>query len=191
VSLADIFSALWVGNILPDEASSMISAAQLGSQEGVNTMKKAHIPQEMNQEQVKNILKFIEASQSESVKNSIFSQLGYECFYARQLDGWMEQYRGDVQAFLDRVNIHHASKYWERLEFTEDRTMLVLTGKKVQGCACAFADCAQPPLSLCHYCCKNFQQELFGMLLGQKVEVNITDSYLLGGKRCSTTIHLV
>jgi len=35
-------------------------------------MKKPHVPQEMNQEQVKNILKFIDASQSESVKNNIF-----------------------------------------------------------------------------------------------------------------------
>ena len=154
-------------------------------------MKKPHTYQEMNQEQVKNLLKFIDASQSESVKDSIFSQLGHECFYARNLDAWIEQYRGDVQAFLDRVNVERASKYWEKLEFTEDRTMLVLTGKKVQGCACAFADRSQPPQSLCHYCCKNFQQELFGMLLGQKVEVHITESYLLGDERCSTTIHLV
>jgi predicted ArsR family transcriptional regulator len=154
-------------------------------------MKKPQVPQEMNQEQVKNILKFIDASQSKAVKNTIFSRLGHECFYARELDAWVEQYRDDVQAFLDRVNVQRASKYWERLEFTEDRTVLVLTGKKVAGCACAFADCSQPPLSLCHYCCKNFQQELFGTLLGQKVEVTITESYLLGDERCSTTIHLV
>jgi len=154
-------------------------------------MKQQPIPQEMNQEQVKNTLKFIDASESESVKNSIFSQLGHECFYARKLDEWIQQYRGDVQAFLDRVNIQQASKYWERLEFSEDRAILILTGKKVQGCACAFADCSQPPQSLCHYCCKSFQQELFGMLLGQKVEVTITESYLLGGERCSTIIHII
>jgi len=154
-------------------------------------MKKPQVPQEMNQEQVKNILKFIDASQSEAVKDSIFSQLGHECFYARRLDEWIKQYSGDVQAFLDRVNVQHASKYWERLEFNEDRTILVLTGKKVEGCACAFADCAQPPLALCHSCCKNFQQELFSTLLGQKVEVRITASYLLGDERCSTTIHLL
>ena len=154
-------------------------------------MKKPHIPQEMNQEQVKNILKFIEASQDETVKESIFSQLGHECFYTRNLDDWIGQYTGNVQAFLDWVNVEKASKYWERLEFTEDGTTLILTGKKVEGCACAFADCAQPPLSLCHYCCKNFQQELFGMLLGQKVEVEITEAYLLGDERCNTTILLV
>jgi hypothetical protein len=154
-------------------------------------MNQQSTSQEMNHAQVRNIFRFIDATQSEFVKDSVFSRLGHECFYARRLDAWIEQYRGNVQAFLDRVNQEHASKYWERLEFTEDRTMLILTGKKVQGCACAFADCSQPPQSLCHYCCKSFQQELFGMLLGQRVEVTITESYLLGGERCSTTIHLV
>ena len=145
----------------------------------------------MHQEQVRNILKFIDASQSEPVKGSVFSQLGHECFFARKLDGWIEQYTGNVQAFLDRINVERASRYWERLEFNEDRTALVLTGKVVQGCACAFADCSEPPLSLCHYCCKRFQEELFGMLLGQKVEVDITASYLLGDERCNTIVRLV
>ena len=152
-------------------------------------MKKAHTSQEMNQEQIRNILKFIEASQEDTVKEQIFSQLGHECFYARKLDAWIGQYQGDVKAFLDRVNIQKASKYWERLEFNDEHTMLILTGKKVEGCACAFADCPQPPKSLCHYCCKNFQQELFATLLGQKVNVEITEAYLLGDERCSTRIH--
>ncbi len=156
-------------------------------------MKQQPTPQEIEitQEQVKNVLKAIDASQSEPVKSALFGQLGHECFYARKLDAWIAQYQGDVQAFLDRINIQHASKYWERPEFTADRATLILTGKKVQACACAFADCLQPPRSLCHYCCKAFQQELFGMLLGQSVEVTITASYLLGDERCNTTIHLV
>lgn len=156
---------------------------------GANTKK--HVPQEMNQEQVKNLLRFIDSSQSEAIKDSIFSQLGYECFYARNLDKWIKQYTEDVQAFLDNVNVHHKSRYWERLEFNADRTALILTGKKVRGCACAFADCSQPPKSLCHYCCKNFQQELFGTLLGRKVKVEITEAHLFGDERCSTTIHIV
>jgi predicted ArsR family transcriptional regulator len=152
---------------------------------------KTHIYQDMNPEQVKNVLRFIDATQSEPVKSAIFSQLGHECFFARRLNQWIESYTDDVQAFLDRVNVEKTSKYWERLEFNADRTVLVLTGKKVQGCACAFANCEDPPKSLCHYCCKSFQQAMFGMLLGQEVEVTITEAYLLGDERCSTTIHLV
>jgi hypothetical protein len=155
-------------------------------------MQKSTVPQiEINQDQVKDLIQFIDASQSEAVKNSLFSRLGYGCFHIRKTDTWIEKYRGDVQSFLDWVNIQHASTFWEALEYTEDRKTLILTGRKVQGCACAFADCAQPPLSLCRYCCKNFQQEFFSTLLGQKVEVEITEAYLLGGERCSTAIHLV
>ena len=152
---------------------------------------KKHIQQEMNQEQVKNILKFIDDSYSESIKESIFGQLGHECFYSRNLDKWIETYTDDVQAFLDRVNIEHKSTYWERLEFNADRTVLELTGKKVVGCACAFADCLQPPKSLCTYCCKNFQQELFGTLLRKQVRVEITKSFLFGDNRCNTLIYIV
>ena len=156
----------------------------------MNTMKKKHIPQAMNQEQVRNTLKFIDASQSKAVKEDIFNQLGHQCFYARKLDKWIGQYREDVQSFLDWVNLENASKYWERLEFDEEHRMLILTGRKVAGCACAFADCEQPPKSLCFYCCKNFQQEMFGTLLGQEVEVEITEAFLLGDERCNTKIHL-
>jgi hypothetical protein len=152
---------------------------------------KKHVPQGLNQEQVKRIIKFIDASQSEPIKESIFSQLGFECFYSRKLDGWIENYVGNVQAFLDRVNVEKKSKYWEKLEFNKERTVLTLVGKKVDGCACAFSDITEPPKSLCYYCCKNFQQELFGKLLGQKVNVEITESFLLGGERCNTLIHLV
>ena len=154
-------------------------------------MMKSHTFLEMNQEQVQNLLKFIDALQDERMKRSIFSQLGHECLYAHRLDDWIGRYTGNVPAFLDWVNVEKASKYWEGLEFSEDGTTLILTGRQVEGCACAFADCPQPPLSLCHTCCTSFQQALFGMLLGRKVEVKVTEAYLLGDERCSTTIHLV
>ena len=152
---------------------------------------KKNVPQDMNHKQVKNIIKYIDSSQDEQVKEDIFSQLGYECFYSRKLDGWIGQYVGNVQAFLDRINVEKKSKYWESLEFNEDKTALKLTGRKVEGCACSFADTPQPPMSLCNYCCKNFQQQLFGMLLGQKVNVEITKSYLHGDESCDTLIYIV
>ncbi|MBN2009002.1 hypothetical protein JW960_06635 [candidate division KSB1 bacterium] len=153
--------------------------------------EKKHTAQSMSQKQVQEVIKFIETSFDDSVREKIFSQLGYECFHSRSLDGWIVRYVGHVQAFLDWVNVEKKSKYWERLEFNEDRTILSLTGRKVAGCACAYADCLNPPKSLCYYCCKNFQQQLFGMLLGQRVNVEITKAFLLGDDRCDTRIHLM
>jgi hypothetical protein len=151
---------------------------------------KKHTAQEMDQKQVQELIKYIDSSFDDTVREKVFSRLGYECFYSRKLNEWIGKYTDNVQAFLDWINVEKKSKYWEALEFNEDRTILTLTGRKVEGCACAFADCPNPPKSLCYYCCKNFQQQLFGMLLGQKVNVEITKSFLLGDERCDTLIHL-
>ena len=173
---------------------SLISAAQFSAFAG-----ETELPQEtdksvlldMNRDQVNGLLKFIDSTQSKSVRKSIFNELGSKCYSTRGLDKWIEPYKGNIQAFLDRVNVEKKSTYWESLVFKEDHKVLTLTGKEVKGCACAFADTPEPPKSLCYYCCKNFQQELFGNLLGKKVNVEITESWLLGDKRCSTRIHIV
>ncbi len=146
--------------------------------------------QEMNREQVRSLLKHVDSNMEEGVKKEIFSRLGHECFYARHLDGWIDGFKGDVRNLLDYVNVQRKSKYWESLALSQDKKRIVLTGREVEGCACAFADCADPPLSLCRYCCKNFQQELFGYLLGKKVKVTIAESLLLGDTRCSTIIEI-
>jgi hypothetical protein len=153
-------------------------------------MGATHEPQEMNQEQVRGILRFIEENHGQEIKESVFGELGRQCFYARGLDKWIGQFTQDVQRYLDRVNVEKKSRYWEQLEFADART-LVLTGKPVEGCACVFAHCPNPPLSLCHHCCKAFQEELFGTLLGRTVEVTIDQAFLLGDERCSTRIRLM
>jgi hypothetical protein len=97
----------------------------------------------------------------------------------------------DIQAFLDRVNVEHASPYWEKLEFNSDKSILFLTGKIVQGCVCAFGECDKPPVSLCNYCCKTFQEKMFSTLFDRNVEVKVTESFIYGGERCNTEIHLL
>lgn len=154
-------------------------------------MDTKHVPEPMNQEQVKNILKFIDATQSDETKRAIFSQLGHDCFHCSHQAEWLAPFKNNIQAFLDRINVEHKSRYWESLVYSEDRTALILTGRKVAGCACAFADCSAPPLSLCHYCCKHFQETYFEALFGKEVEVEITEAFLLGQERCSTIIRFV
>lgn len=156
-----------------------------------NRMETTRFSVPMNQEQVNNLLSNIDAMLDETAKAKLFSQLGHDCFYCRHLDQWVDQFAGDAQAFLDNVNIHRQSKFWESLVFAEDKKQLILTGKEVDGCACSYAASDNPPLALCNHCCKSFQQELFTYLLGQPVVVNITASYLLGDKRCSTTIDIL
>lgn len=154
-------------------------------------MEKEHTFFPMNQDQVKSILKFIDATETEATKCTIFSQLGRECFQCSPMPEHVAQFTDDPQVYLDHINVEQKSPFWESLIFSDDKTTLILTGRKVKGCACAFADCDDPPLSLCNYCCKSFQEAYFKALFGRDVEVEITEAFLLGGERCSTRVHFV
>ena len=153
-------------------------------------MTQSHKYMDMKQAQVRNVLTFIGETQDEPVKQAVFGQLGRECFQASHIPDWIAGFEGDVDALIDWVNVQQASQHWEKLVFNADRTVLTLTGREVRGCVCAFADCARPPQALCHICCKVFQQEMFGALVGQEVEVTITEGFLLGDARCSTSIRI-
>jgi len=145
---------------------------------------------EIPPDQIKNVLAYIDASQDEQVRKEVFCELGRQCFLTRRVKTWVDGFAGDVQAFLDRVNVEGSSPYWQSLVFDEDRSILYLTGKERELCACPYAECDDPPLSLCTYCCRAFQEQIFGTLFGREVSVQITESILMGDTRCSTAIHI-
>jgi hypothetical protein len=145
----------------------------------------------MNDEQVRNLLTYIDGAIDETAKKAIFSRLGEECFRCGHSDQWIDSFKGDIKRFLDNVNVDHASRYWEKLELTNNNTRLILTGREVDRCVCSLAGDGKAPRALCSYCCTTFQKELFGYLFGKTVEVRITESFLNGQKRCSTVVDIL
>ena len=100
---------------------------------------------------------------------------------------WITKSSKDLKGFFSRVNSQRDT-YWEKIEYLRVPSSIRVTGKVVTRCACSYAQCDKPAKSLCHYCCRSFQQHMFEMLLQRPVRVQIDESFLLGGKRCSTTI---
>jgi hypothetical protein len=141
----------------------------------------------MNKNQVCQLLKFIDSSVNESDKENIFKKLGTECLYSRNYDKWIAGFKDNREEFFNRVK-RGESKYWEKLEYDREKSVITLVGRIRQTCSCQYGQIEQPPKSLCNYCCKRFQEELFGLLLEKKVNVRIDESIILGGERCSTTI---
>jgi hypothetical protein len=153
-----------------------------------NSIKKDDTDVEpMNKNQVRQLLKFIDYSINESDKEKIFYKLGIECLYSRNYDKWVISFRDNQEEFFNRVK-RGKSRYWEKLEYDKDKSVITLVGRKFQTCVCEYGQCEEPPKSLCNYCCKRFQEEMFGLLLEKKVNVRIDESIILGGERCSTTI---
>ena len=143
------------------------------------------------EDQIRNVFRYLDETQSEEVKKTVFQRLGHECFFSTGAVSWVKQFGGDIQAFLDRVNVQHLSPYWESLELSEDGSELVLTGKIVNDCVCPYTTETDRPLSLCDYCCRHFQEVLFSELFGKQAQVSVTSSFLKGDKRCNTLIRFV
>jgi hypothetical protein len=141
----------------------------------------------MNKIQIQEVLKYIHTSVIESEKEKIFNKMGTECLYSRGYDKWIIEQRENLDEFFNRVQ-RGESTYWEKLEYDKEKSVITLVGRKFQTCVCEYGKCDNPPESLCNYCCKRFQEELFGLLLNKKVKVRVDESIILGGERCSTTI---
>ena len=137
--------------------------------------------------QVQNVLSFVEASMDEPVKRSVFERLGYEHTTSEGFKNYINGYKNNVKSFFDKVNSNNDT-YWEKMEYHEEKPAITIIGKPVDRCACPYAQNENPPKSLCHHCCRNFQASMFEMMLDRPVKVQIDEAFLLGDKRCSTTI---
>lgn len=137
--------------------------------------------------QVQNVLFYVQENMDEPIKKNIFERLGYEHTTSTGFINWIKGYKNNLKGFFDHYNSNKDS-YWEKIEYDPDTSTIKITGKVVDRCACPYAQTDNPPVSLCKYCCINFQKSMFEMLLDKKVTVKTDEAFLLGGKRCSTTI---
>jgi len=145
----------------------------------------------LNAKQIQNTLQYVDRTQSEDVKRCIFGELGCQCFQTSGVGSALEQFRGRPEAYLKHINDERAAPYWESLLPGGDGKTYILTGVVVDRCVCSLAGGKDAPLALCEYCCREFQEKLFGTLFDRPVEIEITSSYLRGGDRCSTVIRLI
>ncbi len=140
--------------------------------------------------QIQNLLSYIESTMPEQARQDIFRRLGAEHFSDPGYMKMIDNNKKDVKGFFGRINAGN-SPYWEKIEYNPETSSIAIIGKPVDRCSCPYAQHENPPVSLCKYCCSGFHARMFEMLLGKPVaRVVIDDSYLLGGKRCSATLHI-
>lgn len=141
----------------------------------------------VDRRQIANTLSFVDSTVGEPAKRQLFERLGYEHVTDPGFREAMTRWRDDLQGYFDRINSGRDT-YWERMEYIREPASVRVVGKPVTRCACPYAQTERPAKSLCHYCCRNFQQCMFEFLLQRPVRVRIDEAFLLGGTRCSTTI---
>ena len=140
--------------------------------------------------QVQNLLSYIESSMDELDVKNIFERLGAEHLTHPGFVNFINETKKNIKGYFDKIN-SKGDTYWEKIEYNSETSTIKITGKPADRCACAYAQSENPPLSLCNHCCIGFQKRMFEMLLDKPIKkVELTESYLLGGHRCSSIIYV-
>jgi hypothetical protein len=116
----------------------------------------------------------------DATRNKILQSLGSQC--SQPYAAFFNKYRGDLQGFLDKIK----TAWVERTEYDEKTGILRVIGKPAP-CACPLVKAGRTPAAFCD-CSRGWTQAAYSTVLGKPVSVEIEESVLRGGTRCSFRI---
>jgi predicted ArsR family transcriptional regulator len=115
-----------------------------------------------------------------ATRNKILQSLGSQC--SQPYAAFFNKHRGDLQSFLDKIK----TAWVERTEYDEKTGILRVIGKPAP-CACPLVKAGRTPVEFCD-CSGGWNQAAFSTVLGRPVTIEIEESVLRGGARCSFRI---
>jgi predicted hydrocarbon binding protein len=115
-----------------------------------------------------------------ATRGKVLQGMGREC--SREYSPLFNKYRGDLQGFLAKIK----TAWVERTEYDE-KTGILLTVGKPAPCGCPLVKAGRTTAEFCD-CSRGWTQAAFSTVLGKPVSVEIEESVLRGGSRCSFRI---
>jgi len=116
----------------------------------------------------------------DATRGKVLQGLGREC--SQDYGAFFNKYRGNLQGFLDKIK----TAWVERTEYDEKTGILRVIGKPAP-CACPLVKAGRTPAEFCD-CSRGWTQAAFATVLDKPVSVEIEESVLRGGSRCSFRI---
>ena len=123
------------------------------------------------------LLAVLDEQLDEAARGRVLQGLGRQC--AQDYGAFFAKYRGDLQGYLDKVK----TAWVERTEYDEKTGILRVIGKP-GPCGCPLVKAGRTPAGFCE-CSRGWNQAAFATVLGRPVSVEIEESVLGGGSRCS------
>jgi hypothetical protein len=115
-----------------------------------------------------------------ATRDKIWMRLGRAC--AQDYRPFFQKYRGNLSGFHDKIK----TAWLESAEYDEKTGVLRVAGKPAP-CACPLVKPGRTPTDFCN-CSAGWQQEAYSIVLDKPVTVEIEETVLRGGKRCSFRI---
>ena len=132
------------------------------------------------QERFAKLLSIMAEDLDPAVRLKILQSLGREC--SQDYGPFFSKYRGDLKGYLAKIQ----TAWVERAEYDEKAGVLRVIGKPAP-CACPLVKTGRTPGEFCD-CSLGWTEAAFSAVLGRPVAVEIEESVLRGGTRCSFRI---
>jgi hypothetical protein len=116
----------------------------------------------------------------DATRGKILQGLGRQC--AQDYGPFFNKYRGDLPGFLEKIN----TAWVEQADYNEKTGILRVVGKPAP-CACPLVKMGRTPAEFCD-CSRGWTQAAYSTVLGKPVTVEIEESVLRDGSRCSFRI---
>jgi predicted hydrocarbon binding protein len=138
--------------------------------------------QDHTKSQMAKLWELLEPHLDEKTRQEIIEQLGRNC--AKRL-GWAKRFKRDLKGFFRQMK----ESQGEDLAYDEAHGIITVTSPE-RDCVCGLVNSKITPPYFCH-CSVGWQKETYETILGKKVDVEITESVLHGGKRCVFRIQIL
>lgn len=114
--------------------------------------------------------------------NEILQAQGRYCASTTDL---LRKHKGDLDGFIRTV-----SREWKwEVAYDRDRGVVTINGPEAKDCFCPLIDGRYAPKSACE-CSLGWNRYAFETVSGRKAQVELKESVLRGGRRCSFEVRL-
>jgi predicted ArsR family transcriptional regulator len=128
------------------------------------------------------LIEILAGKVDEATLTEILRQLGYSCASGYWL---IKQHKGDVDGFIREFK----KQANEDITYDREKGIVTVVGPERTECFCPLIQKNLTSAKVCN-CSLGWQQCTYETLLGRKVQVQLTESVLRGGKRCCFQIRV-
>jgi hypothetical protein len=127
------------------------------------------------------LLTILAGRMDEKAVSEILEQQGRYCASQSVL---IKKYKGDIDGFLEQKK-----KSGETITYDRAKGVITIAGPERSDCFCPLVDCRNTPKIHCN-CSLGWNAYAFETMLGKKVKVELKESVLRGGKRCTFQVRV-
>jgi predicted ArsR family transcriptional regulator len=138
-------------------------------------------PQFIKQRYAK-LLEILSRKMDEKTLDDALRQLGAYCASTLPL---IDRHKGDVDGYIREFK----KLANEDITYDREKGVITITGPERGDCYCPLVDRRSTPKVVCN-CSLGWQEYTYETLLGRNVRVELTESVVRGGKRCTFVVHI-